>query len=92
MDVWRVGEAKQRFSEVLRQSSEAPQRIFRRDHFVAAVIAADLFEEFERWLDQQRRRTLGESFGEVREICREDGYALDTGTRRDRPGWISDGE
>lgn len=92
MNVWRVGQAKQRFSEVLRQSTRTPQRIFHRDRFVAAVIAADLFEEFERWLDLRQRQTLGERFSEVREICREDGYRLETGTRQDRAGWISDGE
>ncbi len=89
---WRVGEAKQRLSEVLRRSAEEPQRIFSRDRFVAAVISADLFEEFERWLADRQRRTLGQRFDEVRELCEADGYALEVGERRDRESWIGDGE
>lgn len=92
MSDWLVGEAKQKFSEVLRRSSVEPQRIFKRDRLVAAVIAVDTFDEFERWAERQHRRTLGEAFDEVREICEEDGYELDTGPRQDRAEWITDRE
>ena len=87
MKQWRTGEAKQQFSEVLRQSESEPQRIFRRDRLVAAVISASAFEEFERWRESRQRRTLGEAFDEVRELCVRYDYELDTGERRDRDAW-----
>lgn len=87
---WRVGEAKQRLSEVLRRSGEEPQRIFSRDRFVAAVVSAALFEEFERWREEHRGRSLDQRFDEVREICAEEGYGLESDERRDRESWISD--
>lgn len=87
---WRVGEAKQRLSELLRESAREPQMVYSRDRLVAAVISAELFEEFAAWREERRRRTLGESFDEVREICREEEYALDTGEREDRAGWLTD--
>lgn len=89
---WRVGEAKQRLSELLRASAREPQMVYSRDRLVAAVISPELFEEFQGWREERRRRTLGESFEVVREICREEEYALDVGERRDRVGWISDGD
>jgi len=90
MNDWKVALAKERFSEVLRRSAQEPQLIYRRDTLVGAVIGAELFEDFERWLAERRRRSLGQSFDEVREICSEEGYALDVGTRQDRESWITD--
>lgn len=89
---WRVGQAKQRLSELLRESASEPQLVYSRDRLVAAVISAELFEEFESWREARRRRSLDQSFDEVREICREEGYALDTGEREDRDSWITDAE
>ena len=81
---WLTGEAKQRFSEVLRQSEQEPQQIYRRDRLVAAVISADTFEEFESWRHARQRRTLAEAFDEVRELCVRYDYDLDPGERADR--------
>ena len=39
---WSIAQAKQRFSELLRQAAEAPQLIFNRERMVAAVIDARL--------------------------------------------------
>jgi hypothetical protein len=87
MSRWLTGEAKQQFSEVLRQSEVEPQQIFRRDRLVAAVISAKTFEEFERWRESRQRRTLGDAFDEVRELCARYDYELDTGERLDRKAW-----
>lgn len=87
MSRWLTGEAKQQFSEVLRQSEDEPQKIFRRNRLVAAVISARTFEEFERWRESRERRTLGEAFDEVRELCARYDYELDTGERIDRKAW-----
>lgn len=85
-----TGEAKQQFSEVLRRSRIEPQQIFRRDRLVAAVVSAETYEEFERWREGRRRRTLGDAFDEVRELCARYDYELDTGERRDRATWVDE--
>ena len=87
---WRVGEAKQGLSKLLRQATNEPQMVYSRDRLVAAVISPELYAEFESWRDDRRKRTLDQSFDEVREICREDDYALDTGEREDRASWLTD--
>jgi prevent-host-death family protein len=87
---WKVGEAKQRFSEVLRRAREEPQRIYNRERLVAAVLDATLFESFEEWQKRRARRTLEDDFSELREICQEEGYELELEVRRDRERWITD--
>jgi PHD/YefM family antitoxin component YafN of YafNO toxin-antitoxin module len=92
MTDWMTGEAKQRFSEVLRRSEEAPQRIYRRDRLVAAVISAEAFEEYRRWREESERRTLADAFDEVRELAARYDWELDTGKRVDRPAWVDESE
>ena len=87
---WRIAEAKQRFSEVVRCSASEPQKIYNRDRLVAAVVSPELFAEIERLRHERSARTLGEAFSEVREICVEEGYELDVGERRDRESWLQD--
>jgi hypothetical protein len=81
---WLTGDAKQQFSEVLRQSEREPQEIYRRDQLVAAVISAEAFELFRRWQLTRDARTLGDAADEIRELCARYDYQLDTGERRDR--------
>jgi prevent-host-death family protein len=87
---WKIGEAKQRLSEVLRRAREEPQRIYNRERLVAAVLDATLFERFEEWQKARTRRSLEEDFSELREICGEEGYELELEERRDRESWITD--
>jgi prevent-host-death family protein len=87
MSDWRTGEAKQRFSEVLREAVSEPQRIYNRDRLVAALVSAEEYEEFERWRRDRRRRTLGQAFDEVRELAARYGYELEIPERRDRETW-----
>jgi prevent-host-death family protein len=81
---WLTGDAKQRFSEVVRRSETEPQRIYRRDRLVAAVVSAEAFEEFERFREAQGRRTLGDAADEIAELCARYDYQLEPGERRDR--------
>ena len=46
---WKIGEAKQRFSEVLRKAAEEPQPIHNRDRLVATVIGAADSRAFFEW-------------------------------------------
>jgi PHD/YefM family antitoxin component YafN of YafNO toxin-antitoxin module len=90
MNRWMTGEAKQRFSEVVRECAREPQRIFRRDRLVAAVISAETFEQFERWREAGEGRTLGAAFDEVRELAARYDYELEIEDRRDRETWVDE--
>ena len=90
MTRWLTGDAKQQFSEVLRQSEEEPQEIYRRETLVAAVISAAEFQRYRRWQETAEGRTLGDAADEIRELCARYDYELDTGERVDRPAWGDD--
>lgn len=81
---WSVGEAKQRFSEVIRESAEEPQLIYNRDRLVAAVISVSSPEDVSRLSSGEKGRSLGESFAELRAIASEEKYSLRVPRRRDR--------
>jgi antitoxin (DNA-binding transcriptional repressor) of toxin-antitoxin stability system len=71
---WNIAEAKQRFSEVVKQAHSEPQWIYNRKTPVAALIAADEMVEYQAWkASQQRPKTLGEEFAELRKIMAEEG-------------------
>lgn len=73
---WNIAQAKQHFSEVVREARKAPQLIYNRDTAVAAVIAAEELAEFQSWKDAKAlapRRTLAEEFAELRQILIEEG-------------------
>ena len=82
---WNIAQAKQRFSEVVRQAAAEPQLIYNRDHLVAAVIDAEDFEAFKQWRERTRQRTLADEFAELRQILREENYQLEIPPRVDRP-------
>jgi PHD/YefM family antitoxin component YafN of YafNO toxin-antitoxin module len=87
---WKVAEAKQNFSRLLREAHHEPQLIYRRDRLVAALVEPETFEEFRRWREERDRATLGERFAELRRICAEDDYDLPTSERRNRPNPFAD--
>ena len=53
---WKIGEAKQRFSEVVRRSAEEPQLIFNWVELSAALVSAEDYRAFEEW--NERRSTI----------------------------------
>jgi prevent-host-death family protein len=81
---WKIGQAKQRFSEVVREAAEEPQRIYKRDRLVAAVVDADDLEEFLEWKRGRKRRSLAEAFDELRRIQGEEA-PIEAPPRIDRP-------
>jgi transposase-like protein len=82
---WNIAQAKQRFSEVVKQAAVEPQLIYNRDRLVVAVINAEDFAIFKRWRNQTERRTLAEEFAELRKIVEEEHYELIVPPRLDRP-------
>ena len=82
---WKVAEAKRHFSEMIRAAEDEPQLILNRDRVVAALIDPTSLKQFEEWRSTKERPTLGELFAELRKICAEEDYTLETGERTERP-------
>jgi antitoxin (DNA-binding transcriptional repressor) of toxin-antitoxin stability system len=80
-NTWKVGEAKQHFSEVLRRSAVEPQLIYRRNRLIAKVVAVEEPTKEEA----ANRVTIADRFAELREIFRQENFRLRTTRRRDRP-------
>lgn len=78
---WRVGEAKQQFSEVLRRSETEPQLIYRRHRLVAAVVAVDDTNV----ATVSRRLTIADRIKEAGDLFRRENYELPMTPRKDRP-------
>jgi prevent-host-death family protein len=78
---WKIAEAKQRFSEVVRAAADEPQRIYNRNELVAAVVGAAEIKDFLAWQEQQRKGSLADSIRELSRICAEEGYALEAPNR-----------
>jgi prevent-host-death family protein len=85
---WNIAQAKQRFSEVVKQAAEEPQLIYNRNQPVAAVIGAEEFAAFEEWRKARSKpRTLADEFEELRQLMRAEGFegGLELPPRSDRP-------
>lgn len=87
---WRIGAAKQQFSEVVRRSQTEPQKIYNRNQLVAAIVSPEILNELEEPKSEQPGRTLADLFAEFRTICADEGYELQVGERRNRQGWPED--
>lgn len=84
---WRIGAAKQQFSEVVRRSATEPQKIYNRDLLVAAVVSPELLHEAETKQRRRLDRSLADIFTELRTICSEEDWELPVGHRANREGW-----
>jgi hypothetical protein len=85
-----VAEARESFSELLREAAKRPQLIFSRDRPVAAVVNPEIFEEFQSWQESRQGRTIGQAFAELRRLCAEERYTLELPEREDRPNVFAD--
>ncbi len=73
---WNIGQARQKFSEIIRRAADGPQLIYNRKRLVAVVIDAENFRAFKAWSERAADRTLDEEFAELRQIMKEEDYAL----------------
>lgn len=87
---WKIEEAKQKFSELIDAVVEEPQLIYDQNHLVAAVVKADVFQEFLVW-QQRQKSSLATAFTELREICAEENYQLEIPPRSDRLNPFAEG-
>ena len=81
---WKVAEAKQRFSDLVRQAAREPQLFYNRERLVAAVVDAETFAAFQAWREQEERRSLADAFAELRQIAAEEDYTLELPPRLNR--------
>jgi antitoxin (DNA-binding transcriptional repressor) of toxin-antitoxin stability system len=81
---WKVADAKQKLSEVIRAAKDEPQSLYRRGHLVAAVVEPKTLLEFLAWRERERHTSLGAVFSELRELCEEERYTLEIPARLDR--------
>ena len=84
---WRIGAAKQQFSEVVRRSRTEPQKIYNRDQLVAAVVSPEVLNETEKKQRKRLDRSLADIFAEFRALCADDDWQLQVGDRSNREGW-----
>lgn len=82
---WNIAEAKQKFSDVVRQSAEEPQLIYNRERPVAAIVDAETFLAFQAWREREGHRSLAQAFAEFRQLCMEEDAELQIPARSDRP-------
>jgi prevent-host-death family protein len=84
---WKVADAKQHFSEVLRRAADEPQPILNRERLVGAIVGV---RDFEALLVLRARpsSSLADALEEGRRICREQAFTLDAPARVDRPNPI----
>ncbi len=80
---WKVGAAKQQFSEVLRRAAEEPQLIHNRDRLVGVVLGPEDTALFLAWRER-KQAALVESLREARTICSEERYSFRPPPRSDR--------
>ncbi|MGZ8219706.1 type II toxin-antitoxin system Phd/YefM family antitoxin [Methylomagnum sp.] len=85
---WNIAQAKQRFSEVVKQAAAEPQLIYNRNQPVAALISAEDYAAFDAWRKTQAKPpTLAEDFDELRQLLLAEGFedGLEIPARIDRP-------
>ena len=87
---WKIAEAKQNFSELVKAAEREPQWIYNRDKLVAAMVPAKALKEFLGWRRRKEERTLAEAFEELRRICAEEDYTLEIPPRQERPNPFPD--
>ncbi len=87
---WKVADAKQKLSEVIRAAEGEPQWLYKRDRLVAAVVEPATLREFLAWRERSQRPSLGEVFSELRKLCSEERYTFDLPSRSDRPNPFAD--
>lgn len=87
---WKIGQAKQRFSEVVRRAATEPQLICNRERVVAAVIDAGAVEGLQAMRARASERSIADAFEEFRTIVKQERYVLKIPPRRSRRNAFAD--
>jgi prevent-host-death family protein len=82
---WNIAQAKQRFSDLVKQAAAGPQLIYNRKRLVAAVIDVEEYRAFQQWSQKGGGPTLADEFAELRQILSEENCTLVASPRSTRP-------
>lgn len=74
---WKIADAKQKFSELVKAAEDEPQWIYNRDKLVAAMVPAGTLQELLDWRRRGEERSLAEAFEDLRRICEEEDLSLE---------------
>jgi prevent-host-death family protein len=88
---WKIGQAKQQFSEVVRRAATEPQLICNRDRVVAAVVDAASLERLRTIRQSESRGSIAAAFEGLRALAKREGYRLKTPARTTRRNAFADG-
>lgn len=91
---WKIAQAKQQLSKVVRLAQTEPQILQNRDEAVAAVVSAADFARFQEW-QRLSSNALSQAFERIREIAKDEDWTLVVPARTDRDNPFSaltDGE
>jgi len=78
---WTIATARQNLTKLIGMAAREPQRVYRRDKLVAAVVSPELADQVET----VRRSRLAAKLAEPPQLCADEDYALMVPVRRDRP-------
>jgi hypothetical protein len=87
---WKIGQAKQRFSEAVRRAAMEPQLICNRERVVAAVIDAGAAERLQAMRARESQRSIADAFEEFRELVKRERYVVKIPSRRSRRDAFAD--
>jgi prevent-host-death family protein len=87
---WRIAEAKQKFSELINAAAQEPQLIYNRNQLVAAVVEAEIFQQFVAWRERQQQSSIAQAFAELQTLCVEENYVLEIPARQNRSNPFED--
>lgn len=82
--IWTIEEAQQKLNELINAASLEPQMIYNQEQPVAAIVEAELFQEFLNWRNLQQKPSMADAFAQLRQICSEENYTLEIPERQDR--------
>ena len=77
---WTIAKARQHLPEVISMAAREPQRVYRRDKQVAAIVSPALADEIENLC----RPSLAVKLAELQRLCTEENYELTSPPRQDR--------
>ena len=81
---WKIAQAKQRFSEVVRRAAAEPQLICNRERVVAAVIDVASAERLRSIMEHESQDSIAEAFSAFREMVAHERYGLKIPRRKNR--------
>jgi hypothetical protein len=79
MAKWTIASARQHLPKLIASAAREPQRVYRRNKLVAAVVSPEAAETLER------RSTVAKLFDDLQRICAEENYELPVAPRTNRP-------